>query len=505
MPRPASTSWLRNQNQENPMTISHYIGLDVHKKSISYCVKTADGTITEEGKLRATRQVLRQWAGKRQQPWHGAMEATLFSSWIYDALQPFAAKLEMGNPSMMKAIGAAKKKSDRLDARKIADLVRCNLLPACYVASVENAGAAAVAAVSEHGGGACGADEEQNERAADGSGGGVQQTATAREEVFHRVDGRIGGSAGIGEGYAAVEPERAGDVRDDAAATTEPARKGAGAGETLGTAAQHWRGGRGDVADLGAGGLRPAAIPVDWRCAELLRADLGTTVVGRQTAAGADLQAAQSASANRPDRGGEAGAAVEQSLGGVAPTGIAPWQSQPRHTGGGAEAGSVSVGGGQIGQTVRGTHPASQGNGGRESGVTRCLELSGAIGRKDHPTPAGCSHATIDQRFTGRSSPLWGCTTEVLLPMCLQPVSRPAGLPKLNLRGRLCCSRKWMSGPADALAQSVTDRKRSIVALTVGFIMALQILPGSAGSSVFPLDKSLSWMPHNKSKLIASP
>jgi transposase len=119
------------------MTISHYIGLDVHKKSISYCVKTADGTITEEGKLRATRQVLRQWAGKRQQPWHGAMEATLFSSWIYDALQPFAAKLEMGNPSMMKAIGAAKKKSDRLDARKIADLVRCNLLPACYVASVE--------------------------------------------------------------------------------------------------------------------------------------------------------------------------------------------------------------------------------------------------------------------------------------------------------------------------------------------------------------------------------
>ena len=106
-------------------------------RSISYCVKTADGTITEEGKLRATRQVLRQWAGKRQQPWHGAMEATLFSSWIYDALQPFAAKLEMGNPSMMKAIGAAKKKSDRLDARKIADLVRCNLLPACYVASVE--------------------------------------------------------------------------------------------------------------------------------------------------------------------------------------------------------------------------------------------------------------------------------------------------------------------------------------------------------------------------------
>src|SRR5271169_5764777 len=119
------------------MTIQHYIGFDVHKKSISYCVKTADGTIVEENRLRSTHQTLREWAQKRQTPWHGAMEATLFSGWIYDTLQPFAAKLEMGNPSMMKAIGAAKKKSDQLDARKIADLVRCNLLPACYVASVE--------------------------------------------------------------------------------------------------------------------------------------------------------------------------------------------------------------------------------------------------------------------------------------------------------------------------------------------------------------------------------
>jgi len=65
------------------------------------------------------------------------MEATLFSGWVYDALKPFASALEIGNPSMMKAISAAKKKNDKLDARKIADLVRCNLLPACYVAPQE--------------------------------------------------------------------------------------------------------------------------------------------------------------------------------------------------------------------------------------------------------------------------------------------------------------------------------------------------------------------------------
>jgi len=119
------------------MTISHYIGFDVHKKSVSYCVKTADGRIVEEGKLRATHEALRQWASQRQEPWHGAMEATLFSGWIYDALKPFAAELQVGHPAMMKAIGASKKKNDKLDARKIADLVRCNLLPACYMAPAE--------------------------------------------------------------------------------------------------------------------------------------------------------------------------------------------------------------------------------------------------------------------------------------------------------------------------------------------------------------------------------
>ena len=69
------------------MNVTHYIGFDVHKKSVSYCVKAGDGRIVEEGKLPATRQALRRWAQPRTEPWHGAMEATLFSGWIYDLLR----------------------------------------------------------------------------------------------------------------------------------------------------------------------------------------------------------------------------------------------------------------------------------------------------------------------------------------------------------------------------------------------------------------------------------
>jgi transposase len=117
------------------MNATHYIGLDVHKKSVSYCIKLADGTIVAEGKVASRREDLRQWAKQLPQPWEGAMEATLFSGWIYDTLKPYAAKLEMAHPRMLEAITAAKKKSDGIDADKLSDLQRANLLPSCYVAT----------------------------------------------------------------------------------------------------------------------------------------------------------------------------------------------------------------------------------------------------------------------------------------------------------------------------------------------------------------------------------
>jgi len=81
------------------MTTLHYIGFDVHKKSISFCVKTAAGEIVEEGSLLAQRGALRQWASARPQSWRGALEATLFSGWIYDTLKPYGEQLEMAHPA----------------------------------------------------------------------------------------------------------------------------------------------------------------------------------------------------------------------------------------------------------------------------------------------------------------------------------------------------------------------------------------------------------------------
>ena len=113
----------------------YYIGLDVHKRTISFCVKDGSGAIHSEGTIPATRLDLDGWMKTLPQPWTAAMEATVFTGWIYDHLQPHAAALKVAHPLMLRAIAAAKKKNDRIDAKKICDCLRCDFLLECYMAS----------------------------------------------------------------------------------------------------------------------------------------------------------------------------------------------------------------------------------------------------------------------------------------------------------------------------------------------------------------------------------
>jgi transposase len=115
----------------------YFVGLDVHKQVIAFCAKTAEGGIVAEGTIPATRSALDEWVQTVPRPWQGAMEATMFSHWIYWHLKPHADQLYMGHPARMKAISAGKNKNDKIDARTIADLLRCNLLPECFVISPE--------------------------------------------------------------------------------------------------------------------------------------------------------------------------------------------------------------------------------------------------------------------------------------------------------------------------------------------------------------------------------
>src|SRR5713226_1501304 len=100
----------------------YYIGLDVHKKTISYCVKDASGQVHQEGQVGATRRERDGWMKNLPQPWTVAMEATIFTGWIYDHLLPHAQQVKVAHPLMLRAI----------DAGKIADCLRCDFRNATW-------------------------------------------------------------------------------------------------------------------------------------------------------------------------------------------------------------------------------------------------------------------------------------------------------------------------------------------------------------------------------------
>ena len=43
------------------MSAIYYIGLDIHKKTIAYCIKRVDGLLVRQGTVAAERKALSKW------------------------------------------------------------------------------------------------------------------------------------------------------------------------------------------------------------------------------------------------------------------------------------------------------------------------------------------------------------------------------------------------------------------------------------------------------------
>ena len=72
----------------------YYIGLNVIRKRSATASKMRVARSHQEGKIGATRCELDSWMKTLPQPWTVAMEATIFTGWIYDHLLPHAQQVK---------------------------------------------------------------------------------------------------------------------------------------------------------------------------------------------------------------------------------------------------------------------------------------------------------------------------------------------------------------------------------------------------------------------------
>src|SRR3989442_5173382 len=100
-----------------------YIGLDVHQATIYVAVMDSKGKVVMESILETqAATILEFFAGLRGTLWVTFEEGT-WAAWLYDLLKPHVAKLVVCNPRK-NALLKHGNKSDKIDARKLADLLR---------------------------------------------------------------------------------------------------------------------------------------------------------------------------------------------------------------------------------------------------------------------------------------------------------------------------------------------------------------------------------------------
>jgi len=112
-----------------------YVGIDYHKRYSVLCIVDEIGNIVAEERIEhAFPERFGTLIGGHV-PCHAAFESTMNWSWLYELLEQVQGleRIVMANPLHVRLISAAQVKTDKVDARKLAQLLRANLLPASHI------------------------------------------------------------------------------------------------------------------------------------------------------------------------------------------------------------------------------------------------------------------------------------------------------------------------------------------------------------------------------------
>jgi len=113
------------------VTDAKYIGLDVHQATISAAVLDSTGKLVMESILETKAATILQFVHGLRGGLHVAFEEGTCAAWLHDLLQPHVTKVLVCDPRK-NALLKAGNKNDRIDARKLADLLRSRLLSPVY-------------------------------------------------------------------------------------------------------------------------------------------------------------------------------------------------------------------------------------------------------------------------------------------------------------------------------------------------------------------------------------
>jgi Transposase len=113
------------------MVSTKYIGLDVHKETISISVMNSAGKVVMECVIETKASTILQFIHGLSGDLYVTFEEGTWAGWLYDLLKAHVTKIVVCDPRR-NALLKEGNKSDRIDARKLAELLRGNHLKPVY-------------------------------------------------------------------------------------------------------------------------------------------------------------------------------------------------------------------------------------------------------------------------------------------------------------------------------------------------------------------------------------
>ena len=114
-----------------------YVGIDLHRNRSQVAVLDQDGGELLSRRIANDPEIFLELLNGLGDEVEVALEATYGWEWLADLLADAGYELHLAHPLRTKAIAAARVKTDAVDARTLAHLLRTDLLPEAYVAPRE--------------------------------------------------------------------------------------------------------------------------------------------------------------------------------------------------------------------------------------------------------------------------------------------------------------------------------------------------------------------------------
>ena len=109
-----------------------FVGIDLHKETISICVMNQNREVLDRARFRCANEKDIHEYFECLGEFQAVVEATASYEWLVGLIEPMAARVLLAHPQKLRVIAESTRKSDKLDAQVLAEFLALDMIPTSY-------------------------------------------------------------------------------------------------------------------------------------------------------------------------------------------------------------------------------------------------------------------------------------------------------------------------------------------------------------------------------------